>query len=583
MINYNLSTTSGDGNSAPQVISSLQSGLGAQDVHVIGDKYMIDIYGDMISFNPQDTVLLSIIAGLGSAPMTSPYVTWNDEYNGNMWADLKFDILRMANNASRVNAGELRWCTKDLDGTQAYQATLVARLATLYFLESDDDIVGKKSIFVRNLGNLLKNLGYTSIDESGGTVTDGTENGYTSNATATPLYVAFEDIYFDVGGLELQKHEIIAKVKSLRWGDTYLDEVVSGTYDAYAFELVLDFSDSNADDITATSVILLEEINTGSGAAFEAGSDGFTRISRMGLIGDSQTPPEAIAEGENFEDGGNFNYSVENIQNKSQIFTSPKYGVTGTRQASKARFFDEFQLSRARNLSLYKKKLNASMLRGVQSESFSATTGKPKRTMSGILDYSTFPIRYMKAKLPSTIDDHGVALADWIDNLVYALQAFRQGGGAKAFTCLVSQNILNKLGRANAFIGSSNAGNVFGGIFTVTPPSTLTLGLQVYEYKSTYGVIRFIHEPSFDLMPVLKASTGKLGGVPQHMFGTGGLNPRNILMILDKGYIKQRTLRPDKIYGNIQDIGQDAFEEAMRGEHSLQLRFPRNHTIVNVG
>ena len=82
-------------------------------------------------------------------------------------------------------------------------------------------------------------------------------------------------------------------------------------------------------------------------------------------------------------------------------------------------------------------------------------------------------------------------------------------------------------------------------------------------------------------MPTLKASTATKGGVPAHLFANG-LNPREMLMVLDKAYIKQVTLRPDKIYGNIQDIGQDAFEEAMRGEHSLKLRFPRNHAIIDV-
>ena len=84
-------------------------------------------------------------------------------------------------------------------------------------------------------------------------------------------------------------------------------------------------------------------------------------------------------------------------------------------------------------------------------------------------------------------------------------------------------------------------------------------------------------------MPILKVSDGAngIGGVPAHLFGSG-LNPREILMILDKAYIKKVNFRPDKIYGNIQDIGQDAFEEAMRGECSLKLRFPRNHAIIDI-
>jgi len=53
-------------------------------------------------------------------------------------------------------------------------------------------------------------------------------------------------------------------------------------------------------------------------------------------------------------------------------------------------------------------------------------------------------------------------------------------------------------------------------------------------------------------------------------------------MVLDKAFIRKTTLRPDKIYGNIQNPGQDIFQEAMRGEHSIRMRFPKNHAIIDV-
>jgi len=589
MINYNISTTSGAGNSAPEALNTLQTGIGAQDIHVIGDKYMIDIYGDMLTHKPLDTPLLTIIEGLGGASTPNPYPTWNDDYNGHLWADLKFDVLRTAHASAVETAGEMKWVAAADLSNQAYQYLLADTKATMYFVQGDSTIIGKKEYFVRNLGNLLSNLGYQAeVGLNGSPITDGTQTSYCGGHGETPLYVAFEDLYFaEAAGsgiaAEYQKHQIIAKIHSLAWGATYIDSIVDISAEAYAFELVLDFSDSNCEDIAATSIIMVEEINAGGGDEFTAG-DGFTRISRMGLIGDSQTPPDAIAEGSNFQTGGNYNYSVENIHNMTQIFDTPKYGVTGTRQASNARFFDEFQLTRGRNLSIYKQKISGALLRGVQSEVMDATTGKPKRTMSGILDYSMFPIRYMKESLPSaTADTTGVLLSTWLDSIVYSMQAFKQSGGSSSYTVLCSQKVLNTLAKANSYIGTGNNHMLNGGIFTVSPPSKMTIGLRVFEYESIYGTIRFIHEPSFDMMPVLKSSTATAGGVPKHLFGAGGLNPRNILMVLDKAYIKKLTLRPDKIYGNIQDIGQDAFEEAMRGEHSLQLRFPRNHAIIDVG
>ena len=61
------------------------------------------------------------------------------------------------------------------------------------------------------------------------------------------------------------------------------------------------------------------------------------------------------------------------------------------------------------------------------------------------------------------------------------------------------------------------------------------------------------------------------------------MNPRNTMIAIDKSYINFMTYRPDRIEGNIQPIGQDIFQEAIRGEHSMKLRFPRNHAVIYAG
>ena len=84
--------------------------------------------------------------------------------------------------------------------------------------------------------------------------------------------------------------------------------------------------------------------------------------------------------------------------------------------------------------------------------------------------------------------------------------------------------------------------------------------------------MKFIHDPGMDNTPSIN--------VPKWIFGQIQIPPRDLLISIDPQNMRRMVLRPDKIYGNIQDPGQDAFLEAMRGESGFQLRFPQNHAIV---
>ena len=579
-----MDTTANNGNlimNAPQSIDFINTGVGANEVNLIGNNYKIDIYGDLITHQPYANPTLTIFAGTGSGSCPL-YPVWNDDYNGDVWQDIHLDSLRIANDGSATTGGKLAFygaAGEFSDAAAAALATpnnevlLTDNKCTLFFVTADGVITGKKFQVAMNLASTLKALGYTESNTGG----DGDEvDTWTWGAASTPLYFAFDSLAFETDGTNTQSHQITVKISKFVtniMGAIDTENTGSDT-EAYSFAIELDFSDSNL-EYSGTTYIGLSEISNGTHVDI-----GYTRMSRTALIGGGQEDVPGVAEGSTFSEGFGFNFSIQNISNNVQIFDTPKYGITGTRMAAQARFFDEFAATRRRQLSMFKNRINSAMLRGVKSETFSAATGTPVRTMSGLLDYSLFPLKYIKESLPTETDDGGVELAQWIDNLAYAYNAFKQKDGSSTITVLTSKTVLRHLTRIVPMLGSQS-GNIMGGIFTVVPPSKITLGLRIFEFESLHGTVRFIEEPAFEMMPKFKTNTATAGGIPSHLFANG-LNPRKMLMFIDKAYVKFLTYRPDKIEGNVQEIGQDAFYEAMRGDHSFQLRFPKNHMLVDV-
>lgn len=570
------------------------SGVGSGEVTISSlGTYDIDIFGDIKSYNPKDTPLLTIIANVGGEAIDSPEFDWIDEYEGDAWVDIKIDDLResVRNSATSIYSGRLAFesvttlpaaSTDAAFGGSALTELALAsgNLLTLGFNTSSDNIRGKKEEVIRKLANTLNIFSYTLTSTGLGDSKTYHKYAYASG-TSSRVYMAFDDLAIKCGSICYEKHEVIVGIDAFYY-DTAYGELI----------IVLDFDDSNISDIldsTATdNTVLLEEVSTGTGTAFSANYTGYyTRFSRLALIGNVYDVPAGIAEGSSYSDGGNFIFGQDMYANYTQIFDSPKYGITGTRQATKIRFKDDWQASRRRHLVRYKNKIAAACMFGAQSRTFDNTTGLPKRTMSGIFDYGMFPIRYIRKPIPdiATGTPVGTQLATWLDDISYSLNAFKQMG-SDANTLLVSKEVIKKLRDWAAYIGTTS-GNVFGATFQTTPPSSMTLGLEVTEWTSNYGVLRFIEDPSLNFMPkfpysVNSATAGSSrGGAPVHLFSSG-INPRNLMLSIDKAHIQFLTLRPDKIEGNIQNPGQDMFQEAMRGEHSLRMRFPRNHAVIVV-
>ena len=557
-------------------------------------KYQIDVFGDVQSYKPKSFPLLTILSNLGGAPINAPMITWIDEYEGDMWADIKIDDLREStrNSATGYYGGRLAFEEVsaipsdgvDLslgDSALTELALASGNILRLGFDTGSDYIRGKKEEVIRKITNLLDVAGdYTLTTADLGDSDTWYKYKYTAG-TSRQVYMCFHDLGIKCGTTYYQKQEVIVGIDAFWFNIDYSEFVIDLDFDFSNISDLLDSTYSN-------NTVLLEEVSTGSGTAFSSDYTGYyTRLSRMALIGNVYDVPSAVAEGANFEDGGNYIYGQDSYMNYTQIFRSKKYGITGTRQATQVRFRDDFQLSRARHMTKYKQQISSALLFGRQSITYDATTGMPKRTMSGFFDFELFPIRYMRKPIPaiSSAAPVGNLLATWLDELAYSLNAYKEGQ-TEANTLLASREVMKLLDDWITYV-STMRGNILGFTAESAPPSAATLGLGVTEFKTRYGMLRFIHEPALDYMPTFPYSTESAtagsarGGAPVHLFSSG-INPRKMILSIDKAYAQFPTLRPDQIHGNIQAVGQDMFQEAIRGEHSMKLRFPMNHAVIDV-
>ena len=652
----------------------------------IGDKYMIDLYGNMITHKVEDTPLLTILSNLGTVSEKPPYIVWNDEYEGKMWWDIAIDNLRQkdaldagasssltlpgSGSAAVVNgkkrpyaltdsaytggaikllsatalddtsnknilvaadgdstivdptyvgagtnqASGMAFCPANNRGGDGTTASQVTNKLFFAIKQENDNTVGTADTVYNRLHQLLTNLGYTKVSATGSGNIALERFDYSTSVTA-PVYMAFDEIHLATAtdnNTKTTVSEMETHYEALILLNKFGKHTDSSGNNYLFFELDLDVSNLDL-GLTIGNYVAYEAAPAGGGDA-TAGSyacaclsfplvngsvpatgpygiflnSGKTtaeyigKMSRMVHIGRNMVAPPPIPEGDIFNAGGNFTAWRERLTNFSQIFASPKYGITGTHQASQFRFGDDFQRTRAMYLELYKGMKESAFLFGIKGEVAvaSATTnssfmvGQPARQLGGLLDYALFPITYMKKALGAgsytSPNDPNANFIIWLDDICDRLNAFKYNG-SKDLTFLVSKNFLRRLIPYTRTI--TNNGNIMGGQVQIAKPTQLSFGLELYTFVSASGAnVKFIHEPALDTLPHFP--------VPYWMFGTASVSPRDIMISIDTNNIKQVVCRPDRIYGNIQDIGQDAFMEGMRGESSFILRYPKNHAIV---
>ena len=499
--------------------------------------------------------------------------------------------------------------SNDYMAGQAFVPTNAAANHVMFAIKDATTNIGSTDVVWNKIRVLLANMGYTEFvyisNES--TTCSGSLLRY-SSAARLPVYMAFPNVTAFDGGVNADADtvvgtfsaytQVIARLEAVWYGkishtgtvdylifavnfgdsnETFSLAAYVGTNESEVFDSVMIGQPHKVGDpslTTGTGVFGL----TASAASPYAGS-----ISRMLLIGEAQEAPLPVPEGDKFNQTGNYTMGREQMINNCQIFVSPAYGITGTTQASKFRFGDNFQESREKNLSIYKKRMQAAFQLGIKYETIAThstngfVAGQPVRATSGMMDYAMFPIRHIKKPLvASGWNVSNVAtFINWMETLGDNLAAFRQAE-KKTLTFTVSQKFINRLNtHVRTMLGNTTGGvnPYMGGMITLNAPSAISFGLEYYEYKTSSGVVmRFIHDPGLDNTPSFR--------VPHWIYGQSSISPRDLLFSIDPKNMKRFVLRPDKIYGNIQDIGQDAFLEAMRGESGFMLRFPQNHAIV---
>ena len=606
--NYINSTTANDSSTLNASSSDLyigQSGIGTGEVTLstIG-RYNIDIFGDIKTFQAPKFPMLTILTNLASQPIKAPEDTWTDIYEDEAFADIKIDDLRLSNYGATYASGTwsndsdmpsgygpgyggaLLWKAVTSTPTASADAVIgsiiseiimASNIIEIGFDISDDVLVGKKEQVIRKIANLVNVLEYTHTYTGDGTNTYGStyeweKYEYTSG-TSKRLYFIFDDLATTnaAGTADNQQHEIIVGLDEF-WFRTDFGVLI----------LKLNFSSSasNYEAISTDDYVVLAEVAT------SATYTGYTRMSRLALIANFDDAPDGIPEGSDYEEGPSFIFGQDQRHNYTQIFKSKKYGVTGTRLATSMRFIDDVQMTRRRHLMMYKQKIDTALVYGQKSFRMSSD-GMPIRKTAGLLDYGTFPIRYMKASIPTASDVAsetiaGAAFQTWIDTLAYSLNAYKQGDG-DSHTLLCSRDMKINISNFFKYIGSKDAGpNVIGSVYERIPAGSSNLNIPVDEVRTDYGTLRFVESPTLNYMPTFlrAASDGTHAGLPRHLF-SASVNPRKVLIALDKANMTLATLRADKIEGNIQSPGADVVQEGMIGEHMFKIRFPRNFAFID--
>ncbi|HPS38528.1 MAG TPA: hypothetical protein PL124_03870 [Candidatus Cloacimonadota bacterium] len=612
------------------------SGIRTDTIIGVADTYQIDLLGDMQTYETESTPLLTLLSNIGSAPMNGPHHIWNDMYNGVEWFDIALDDLRLYSvqesgaTAYSPLAQSLVGDTGSLTSGLAYKINNSAQLggklpvfalknsaSTVYeptsadftagnsleaetvnpFLNSlttagnlglgktwiifkDISIRGNALVVWNRIRQLLEFAKYVKSAINGSAdATTAQIYTYTSGTTLAPINIGLDCFRVLFGGFTEEKYSILCRIDKavIRTLSNVNYVCLKLDFNAGASNCESDIPDWLGVGATPGAAILMRE---------PIGS-----ISRMAMIGTSNEAALPIPEGDNFVAGSNLGRAGERVENISQIFQTPSYGVTGTAMASNLRF-DVFLETRKQWLEWYKKKMETTYLNGIKAETTVATndnghiSGQPVRAMGGILDRALFPIRYMSATVPVTAGVGGTSFRDFLNRLVRATNAFKNRG-AKELTYLCSQKFMNRLSDLTddmmglaANLGAPAGGFYRGGIVQRQEPNEINFQMSISTFKNSDGLqVKFIHDPALDYAASLNIpaymNVDDIDGTTGHTYGA-----RDILISLDMAHIKKLVLRPDKIEGNIQNRGQDAFYEGMRGESSIQLRFPRNHTIV---
>jgi len=617
VFNYGGHTTDNLGtiNNSPGLINPAIQGGGNMPSNVadLQGKYNYDIH-DLVTSRHREEFPTLTIAELNGGTHNSVIYPFSEDYDGDFqFPETLLNDLRTADTgivsagafvpahgiggASEVG-GKMAWF-KDVTaaevaklyviretGTDATDVNIVTaatalaekalvpygsdKVLALAYENSGTEVIlgGTPRNFITKMIALLKGMNYTQRggDDTAAPRTAASDvdwMGFTHGTYAKTVHWPWNDIAFDVDATDYQEHEIVIQVEAF-WYDTTASQ----------FIVLLNFSKTNLDTpMGTTNTILLEEMQSAAATV----TSGYTRIDTQLLLGMYNTVPGGIKEGSsansNLQTG--FQYAFESKENYMQIFRADPMEITGTRLASGNYRIDDVKRNRDKMLFLYKKDKSNAVIWGKKSQ-IMGTDGKPLRTMSGILDYELNPIKYMRASLAAAIaTPTATEIKDFVDDIAYSLHAFKPRKGNPSTSMMCSHLMLRKIDSIiKLSYGDTTTPNEHG-YTTSNPytPGTTDFGIKHFDFVTAYGNLKFMHEPMLDFMTSFQ--------LPYFLVGSG-VNPKHIMLAIDKQYLSIKTLRGDKLQGNIQGNDEDLSREDIIGEHTLETLYPKNHAIIIV-
>ena len=438
---------------------------------------------------------------------------------------------------------------------------------------------GDASRHVMKMLQILKSMNYT-IQGGTGNVAPLTQAGakdwYVAHRgpKALDVHEMFPDLGISIDGILYQEHEAVVMIESL-WFSQDLDE--------YIVFINMDRTNlkNNISATAANTKVLLSEMVTDANTSTSFGTDAigmYTRFDRQWLVGMYNTVADAVEEGSGARLDGHsiWQYGTETKTNYVQTFRSKPVEITGTRLATSNFREDDIKRHRSTMMDQYNTTKSNTGLWGVKSKAMGAN-GRPIRTMAGLFDYTQNDIRYIRALLPTNVSNTSEAIYDWINNLAYCFSAFKEKEGSEVLTFATSHEILRRLSKL-VVLSRTQDPNLYGTQAAMggDPRATsVDFSVAKFDFISSYGItIRFIHAPEFDKMTDFP--------LPSFITGSTRIRPMNIIVALDKQYISNCVLRPDKLQGNIQSADEDLTREDIIGEMTQEVMYTKNHAVIIV-
>lgn len=606
-----------------------ESNLGYESIQVVKEKYSADLTTVTSTYRPE-MFPIQLMADLNMKPANAgdKHIISEDYNSSNQFYDLNFDKLRIAQdgiagvpreiNDSSNNGGKIIWrsitnATVNLllsayDGTT--NVTTLANGTTvtqtpLYdtdiYIPSSGNRSGKKllvlawslasgerckagldaSPFVDKAASLLESKFYRRLGTGSQTIQEATSNtawfGWCHEKTSvdgpaiSTVHAMLPDMCYKNDAGEQQLNEINVRLDSFFMRS-----------DRTQFVMILDFTYNNmiGSEVpwgSTVNKIILEEYKDKSTNFF----GGYTRLRNEVLLGMAITVPTPLKQGFSRDDvkglASGLLYDVHHKQNFCQLIASPMMKITGTMIAAQGALKNN-PIPRMRdNMMLeFKRARNSMMLFGRGASQRRVTgTDETINESAGLFCYDLFPIRYLRSSLSAygSTSNNAKQIYEFFKNFarsLFAHQPNAQESEVKTVFCskfmkaTIDRMIKEGLQYINPTGDNVGYNNVPGG-------SNVSFKMKYDEIQTPYGNIRLMIDPALDQMTEVM--------LPSFV---GPVNPKTMLIAIDKSKISTCSLRNATLKGNIQNPGDDFVLERIDSEETFELLSPINHVVMIV-